>query len=736
MESKQIRNLRWIDRAASWCISLGGLSVLVSLLLLIVFMVWVTLPLFSAPKVTAQQPLRTDFQTETIMTFAMGPFLEEAMAITTSGRLVFFSLATGQTIASEALALRRRSSADASVKLVAAERVDHQTYSLLWSDGLLMSLGVSWRLAFDEQGKRQLLHHLVVHGQAMTQGAADFRLAIFRSGDSGDVASWLYQSGPRTLQYHRRQVVETLFGDSVTKEQSADLAANPQGHIVDALLDKQGQRVFAVTDKGELLAWLLNENGEPLLLDRTTLDAAGSSATRMAFLLGEVSVVVGNSNGGLQIWHMIPGPNPRLGKLREMSSHETGVVGIDPSVRDKGLVTVDQSGQAFVRYMTSNRLLARVGTDRPLRQMVLAQRGDALLGLRDDGSFQLWRTRIRHPDVSMKTLWGKVWYEGYQEPAYVWQSSSGADDFEPKLSLVPLLFGSLKGTFYGMLFSLPLALMAAIYVSFLMHARWRSLVKPLIELMAAVPTVVVGFLGALWLAPRLENHLLGVVMAIVTLPGTVLLGTVGLARWRRRLSGYEFLWAGPMVLLATWLAYLIGVWIQTRYFDGNFNLWLFQHADTTVDQRNGLVVGIALGFAVIPIIFSISEDALHNVPNSLTAAAMALGSSRWQTLRRVVLPLAAPGIFAAIMIGFGRAVGETMIVLMVTGNTPIIDPSILNGMRTLSANMAIEVPEAPVGGTLYRVLFLSAVLLFAVTFVVNTMAELVRGYMKRRFQQL
>jgi phosphate transport system permease protein len=154
----------------------------------------------------------------------------------------------------------------------------------------------------------------------------------------------------------------------------------------------------------------------------------------------------------------------------------------------------------------------------------------------------------------------------------------------------------------------------------------------------------------------------------------------------------------------------------------------------TYDQRNCLVVGIAMGFAVIPIIFTISEDAFTSVPPSLTAASLALGASRWQTALRVVLPTASPGVFSAVMIGFGRAVGETMIVLMATGNTPLMEWSIFNGIRTLSANIAVEIPEAPHGGTLYRTLFLAAALLFLMTFLINTVAELIRQRLRERYK--
>jgi phosphate transport system permease protein len=146
-----------------------------------------------------------------------------------------------------------------------------------------------------------------------------------------------------------------------------------------------------------------------------------------------------------------------------------------------------------------------------------------------------------------------------------------------------------------------------------------------------------------------------------------------------------------------------------------------------------VVVGFALGFAVIPVIFTISEDAIMNVPRSLWAASEALGATRWQTTWRVVVPAAAPGIFAALMLGFGRAVGETMIVLLAAGNTPLVDLSPFSGMRTISACIAVEIPEAPNGGTLYRVLFLSGVLLFLFTFVCNTVAEVVGHRLRRKY---
>ncbi len=228
---------------------------------------------------------------------------------------------------------------------------------------------------------------------------------------------------------------------------------------------------------------------------------------------------------------------------------------------------------------------------------------------------------------------------------------------------------------------------------------------------------------------------------IVLMP---LFGTAGVLLWdgiprglRDRLRpGMEVMLIVPLLLLGGLAAYGLGPAVEAGLFRGDFRLWLKAALNLVYDQRNCLVVGIAMGFAVIPIIFTIAEDAFTSVPQHLTAASLALGASRWQTAIRVVLPTASPGIFSAVMIGFGRAVGETMIVLMATGNTPVLDWSVFDGMRTLSANIAVEIPEAPHGGTLYRTLFLAGLVLFFMTFLVNTLAELVRQRLRERYKAI
>jgi phosphate transport system permease protein len=299
----------------------------------------------------------------------------------------------------------------------------------------------------------------------------------------------------------------------------------------------------------------------------------------------------------------------------------------------------------------------------------------------------------------------------------------------------------LKGTVYALIFAIPLAVVGALYTSQFVHPSIRARIKPTVEIMAALPSVVIGFIAGLYLAPVVERNLVGVMLLMLVLP---IVGTSAMFVWnalppllRRRVRvGAELILIIPLLILGGWLALAVAPAVEAALFDGDARQWLATTLGLTYDQRNSLVVGLAMGFAVIPIIFTISEDAFSSVPSNLSAASLALGASRWQTAIRVVVPTASPGVFSAVMVGFGRAVGETMIVLMATGNTPVMDWSIFNGFRTLSANIAVEIPEAPQSGTLYRTLFLSAALLFVMTFTLNTVAEVIRQRLRERYKAI
>ncbi|HJZ68465.1 MAG TPA: ABC transporter permease subunit, partial [Blastocatellia bacterium] len=432
----------------------------------------------------------------------------------------------------------------------------------------------------------------------------------------------------------------------------------------------------------------------------------------------------------------------RLYRMHDFASHSEAVTAISPSNRDKGFLTGDAKGGIELHYATTGRTrlnLRSRGQD--VASLSYAPRADGFASIDNNGTIQNFELENRHPEITLATLFNKVWYEGEAQPEHTWQSTGGADDFEAKFGLMPLIYGTLKGSVYTLILSVPIAILAALYASQFMRPRWKSIIKPAVEIMAGLPSVVLGFIAALWLAPNVETVLPGVLMMPTVLPVLVLAAVFARrtlpAKWRSFVKpGRELFALVPLVGAGIWLSILASGFVTNKLIGGDYHSWLATRLGLSYDQRNSLVVSFAMGFAVIPIIFTIAEDAFTNVPRHLTLAARALGATKWQTALRVVVPTASPGIFSAVMVGLGRAVGETMIVLMATGNTPIMSWNIFNGFRALSANIAVELPEAPAGATLYRVLFLTALLLFALTFVVNTAAEVVRLRLRKRYSAL
>jgi len=307
--------------------------------------------------------------------------------------------------------------------------------------------------------------------------------------------------------------------------------------------------------------------------------------------------------------------------------------------------------------------------------------------------------------------------------------------------LTPLAWGTLKAALMALLFALPLALGAAAYSAFFMSPRLRSRIKPTLEMMEAIPGVVVGFIAGMVLAPWVERHLASTLVVLLWLPLSAglsgLLWHLATRRWQRRLPlSWAALWLIPwliaMFILALWLTPLA----EQALWGGDLRHYLYDAFGLDYVTRNALIVGLAMGFAVIPSVYSLAEDALNEVPRPLMEGAQALGASRWQAVIKVALAAAGPGLFSAVMIGAGRAVGETMIVLMASSNTALLSASPFEGMRTMAAAIAIELPEAAAGGITYRMLVLAALVLFLFTFFVNTLAEVVRQRLRRRYQRM
>jgi phosphate transport system permease protein len=461
-------------------------------------------------------------------------------------------------------------------------------------------------------------------------------------------------------------------------------------------------------------------------------------------LLGGTSILAGDAAGGIsQLFPVRDSDNQRqLTRIREFDALPAAIVRLQPEYRRRGFVAMDAGGEIGVYHSTAGQqVLSLSAPGSSAAAIGLAPRANGLLSLAADGEVQLHALHNEHPEISFDVLWSKVWYENYDEPQYVWQSSSASNDFEPKFSLSPLAFGTFKAALYAMLFAVPLALMGAAFTAYFMSPGLRGLVKPTIEIMAALPTVILGFLAGLWFAPFLEENLAGVFAVFFVAPLGLLLfawaWTRPGSRFRNLLpDGWEPALLIPVLMLLVWLALVLAAPMEGLLFAGDMRAWMGRELGVSYDQRNALVVGVAMGFAVIPTIFSIAEDAVFGVPRTLSDGSLALGATRWQTLLRVVLPTASPGIFSGLMIGLGRAVGETMIVLMATGNTPVMDWNVFEGMRTLAANIAVEMPESEVNSSHYRILFLAALVLFAFTFVVNTGAEIIRQRLRDKYSSL
>ena len=552
-----------------------------------------------------------------------------------------------------------------------------------------------------------------------------------------------YTDDGRLLLTRYAQRRHFLTGETET-QRSSYVLPNPPAQPTRLMLDITMRHLLVGDANGYLHYYDISSPANAQLRDSArVIEGNGAEVTQLQYLLGTVSIIVGGSDGSVSQYFLVRDDNNinRITRIREFRQHPGAITAIFPEYGRKGFLVGDDAGHLGLHYGTSaSTLFIEQVSDHPIQNVALAPRNNGLLFTDGTGQMHYADLWNHHPESSWTALWNRVWYEGRSRPEYVWQSSSATDEFEPKFSLVPLSVGTLKAAFYAMLFAMPLAVFGAIYTAYFMSPRMRGMVKPTIEVMEALPTVILGFLAGLWMAPFMERHLPAVFSVIILMPLAMLLTARLWASAPKALRqaippGWEAAILIPVVLFTGWFCITMSPFLEIWFFNGDMRQWLTD-VGITYDQRNAMVVGIAMGFAVIPTIFSIAEDAVFNVPKHLTQGSLALGATPWQTVLGVVILTASPGIFSAIMIGFGRAVGETMIVLMATGNSPVVNFNIFEGMRTLSANIAVEMPEAAVGGTHYRLLFLSALLLFGFTFILNTIAEVVRQRLRNKYSSL
>jgi phosphate transport system permease protein len=281
-----------------------------------------------------------------------------------------------------------------------------------------------------------------------------------------------------------------------------------------------------------------------------------------------------------------------------------------------------------------------------------------------------------------------------------------------------LFAGTLRAAACAALVAVPVGIATAMFTAHFCAPRLRAWIKPALEILDVVPTVVLGLVAAATIAPWLKVHVATVLALMAVIPAMLL--AAGMAFGARvRSPGWLPLWLLPLLVAIVAVVVAIGARSDAAMI-------------VPSSPWNAALVGLALGFASLPLVFSVAEDALFLVPRAHTQAAFALGATRWQALTSVLLPAAGCGLVAAAVLGLSRCLGETMIVLMASGNTPIggFDPFV--GLRSISAELALGMPEAAPAGSTYRSFLLAALILLVLTLILSSLAEVVRERLRSR----
>ena len=692
---------RFIDRLTRRVVTACGVAILLVMTLLFFWLIWVVVPLFISPSIHGGNDIKL-WQTHPAVALGMDRQQQWGWRIDNQGNGTFIPLNAEPPGA--AFPLMRAA--------VQASSSSDNSSTLLW----------------DENGAMVLVKPDFIPGSP-PRWKFPLGDVPFASGETAIRHVSLAQSGENRWQ------IALATPDHITlwqlqAQQPAQTYQLEVGDVSQLLLSPDGNLLFALSGT-QLRVWTLGK-GMPQLRDAVTLTRPVKSLT---LLSGGSSLLIADDEGISQ-WFDIASPDgPHLRQIRQFDGAQWQPLILTEAHR-RVFATLSPQGKMTLFASKQQGAILSHQLKPGITLAQFAPEGDGLLVERP-GRWQHYRLTNPWPDISWRSLWQKVWYEHYPAPDFVWQSTSANDYYQGKYSLVPMVVGTLKAAGLAMLFATPLALAAAMYTAWFMTPALRRWVKPAIEMMGALPSVVIGLIAGLWLAPRIAERLPGVLLLPLVLAAVLLLCGWAMHQlprsWRRRWlsEGREVLILLPVLLLsAAATLWLVPLAAQALWGPG-----LAELISTRYQQRNLLVAGVAMGFALVPLIFTLAEDAIFSVPAELGQGSLALGATPWQTLTRVVLPGASSGIFAALMIGFGRAIGETMIVLMATGNTPVTHGGLFDGLRSLAANVAVEMPEAAAGSAHYRILFLSALVLLVFTLVVNTVAEMVRQRLRQRYSQ-
>ena len=733
---RRIRALK--DHLTRWYVFVGGLAVLGAITLIFFFLGYVVFPLFQGADLTTKQAM-----TPVWMQDAGKPLMlsveeqnQVGMRVSDQGLVLFFNVKNGDELSRVNLPLP----ADTHVTSIGEDQPGNPVVALGLSNGQALVFRHTYRVSYPD-GKKTITPAVEYpYGEAPIALDPQGRPLDHVNLSVNDSTLVLAGSTGAQLNVVSLASEENMMTGEVTNSETRIDLPQMTEQVKALYVDPRQQWLYVINGRAQADVFSLRDkslNGRYKLVDDATTEITASTQ-----LVGGISLIFGDSRGGLSQWFMARDPDgeQRFKHIRSFQMGTSPIVEITAEQRRKGFLALDAAGEIGVFHSTAHRTLLVEKVAEGPGIMALSPRANRII-VEEGGKLVPLTLKNPHPEVSWSALWSKVWYENYDEPKYVWQSTAANTDFEPKMSLAPLTFGTLKAAFYAMLLAAPLAVAAAIYTAYFMAPSLRRKVKPVIELMEAMPTVILGFFAGLFLAPYVEGHLPGIFSLLMLLPIGILVAGFAWSRLPESIrlrvpDGWESMILIPVILFIGWLSLYMSPFMEAWFFGGDMRLWISHDLGITYDQRNALVVGLAMGFAVIPNIYSIAEDAVFSVPRGLTLGSLALGATPWQTMTRVVILTASPGIFSALMIGMGRAVGETMIVLMATGNTPVMEMNLFEGLRTLAANVAVEMPESEVGGSHYRVLFLSALVLLLFTFIMNTLAELIRQRLRKKYSSL
>jgi len=736
---RQYRKLK--DQLAAVGISAGGVSVIFAICLIFFYLVYEVLPLF-LPASMEEQSTLSSYNLSDPYYSVVEEQGQVALAVLPEKGPVFYDTRTGKVINTPELPV------DTAITAFAKDAPGTRAYALGLADGSVLIQQPTYTIEYGATAKDKTVIPDISYPMGhepvqMLDGEAVTDLAFRESADQLRIIA-AGASGKLYMKDYTK--TESFLSDDVELEEIDKVQLpTPSGDLNNMLLSQDQRWLFLLENSGKIEVLDLRNPVQDMRVSITHVADKDRKITVSEFLLGGFSLLLGDDGGHISQWFLTFDQNnkPTLAKVRTLTMEPgVAITTLESEHRRKGFIAGDASGNiALFNTTAENQILDQKVADSAIDWIAMSPRGDMALFKPVGGPPLNYHIENEHPEVSWHSMWGKVWYERYEKPSYTWQSSSANNDFEPKFSLMPLTFGTMKAAFYAMVVAIPLSICGAIYTAYFMSPGLRTKIKPTIELMEAMPTVILGFLAGLWLAPLVEAHLAGVTSILILTPLFCLIAAFTWSRLPREFTsripdGYVPVILVPVVLFAGALSMWLSDPIELTFFNGSMRYWLSNEMGIDFDQRNSLVVGLAMGFAVIPTIFSITEDAIFAVPKGLTQGSLALGATPWQTMVRVVLPTASPGIFSALMIGLGRAVGETMIVLMATGNTPIMDMNIFEGLRTLSANIAVEMPEAEVNSSHFRILFLSGLVLFMFTFLVNTTGEVVRQRLREKYGSL